>query len=332
MDREIASFMALSNSNHNSNNNHNGVMRGKTRTHAHGGNPNPNPVHRQLIGGRTNKKDHNHNHNQRQQGTRGVGSLSISSSSSAVMSNNAGTGRLGGGGGGGGGGVPVHPASETTLKQIYLKHRYFLFFDFMTFKTLFAYDIDVLSSTNQLAAYLKSSMPGKDPPIPHLVKFYRPAAEHHHHHGKMRQRASQAAARNTSTHHAPAPPPPPVHPFTFTSYEAMAYSAFVLFNQEIIVHDDLLDEIKLPENMQMVNASLFLRITQQRSGLPFERKRVSCAFSLVPEIDEELVMNDIPAMKAYYAEHPKVWQQVSALVESQWKSMGLIRDQRDLLF
>jgi hypothetical protein len=48
----------------------------------------------------------------------------------------------------------------------------------------------------------------------------------------------------------------------------------------------------------------------------------------VPEVDEELIMTEIPAMHAFYAEHPKIWQKVRTFIEESWTRIGLKKEQR----
>jgi hypothetical protein len=183
------------------------------------------------------------------------------------------------------------------MKEFYLKHRYFLFFDFATFHTMFASDVE---ATLQMQKEGSSA----EQQIQHVIQY-------HHTGNDKPQRQS----------------------FSFVSYEAIAYSSFALFNEDVMpehqrLWDSRTDINTDPSLPKLVNSSFFPTLIQDRSGLPFQRSRAGCAFSLVPEVDEELIMTEIPAMHAFYAEHPKILQKVRTLIEETWTQIGLQKEQR----
>jgi hypothetical protein len=202
--------------------------------------------------------------------------------------------------------------SETyiAMKAFYVKHNYFLFFDFVTFHSLFASDVE---ATLQ---HLNQHRSTSDEQIQHVIQYSVDS-------GPSSQSASVADSSKQ----------PERLSFLFASYEAIAYSAFALFNEDVMpelqrLWDSRTDTSTDPSLPKLVNSSFFPSLIQERSGLPFQRSRVGCAFSLVPEVDEELIMTDIPALHAFYTEHPKIREKVQILIKESWAKIGLKKEQK----
>jgi hypothetical protein len=60
--------------------------------------------------------------------------------------------------------------------------------------------------------------------------------------------------------------------------------------------------------------------------------RVSCAFSFVATLDRELIVQDLPRMKAFYSSHPLVLEAVRKVVKESLNLLHLQPEQMNFLF